>query len=433
MNTNKQKLMLGYLISSPDIFALCAPIIKSTYFDPEFRQTVKFLLSYHDKFNAVPSVEQVAAETNIVLKKVNITNDQIEYSCDEIETFCKQEAMVEAVLAAGDLIEKKDYGKIQSLIQQAQMVSLNKNIAVDLFDDPEGKLTQYSKDSTPYPTGWIEFDQVLDGGLHRKELLLLSANSGVGKSQICGNVAYALAKNHKLNILYISLELPVSTIFKRFTAMVTDINPRDVNLRISEAAIKLTNAKEDCGSIKFVRMPTGTRPNAIRAFLKEFKLKYGYLPDALVVDYLDCMNANENIDVGNVFAKDKLASEQLCDILHEFDMIGVTASQQTRGSLTAQELNQGHIAGGISKVNTTDIYVAIMMSDSMRAQGQVAFHFLKTRNSEGVGQVIYLAWNRNALRVENPKEKQPLTLRKKSDDNAKIPVKKSGIRSAFNV
>jgi hypothetical protein len=59
-----------------------------------------------------------------------------------------------------------------------------------------------------------------------------------------------------------------------------------------------------------------------------------------------------------------------------------------------------------------------LMTDQMRAQGQIAFQFLKTRSSEGVGQTIYMRWNRTALRVEPPEDanKSRLTFRRGIQD-----------------
>lgn len=127
----------------------------------------------------------------------------------------------------------------------------------------------------------------------------------------------------------------------------------------------------------------------------------------LVVDYLDIMGTNSKISADNVFEKDKLASEELRNIGSEYNMFVVTASQQNRGAVGQTDLNHSHIAGGLSKINTTDVYVSIIMTDSMRNSGEIAMQFLKTRSSDGVGKTIYLAWNGKTLRVTDPDNKGP--------------------------
>jgi len=37
MDDKKQKLLIEYLVSSPDTFALCQGIVQADYFDPEYR------------------------------------------------------------------------------------------------------------------------------------------------------------------------------------------------------------------------------------------------------------------------------------------------------------------------------------------------------------------------------------------------------------
>jgi hypothetical protein len=200
--------------------------------------------------------------------------------------------------------------------------------------------------------------------------------------------------------------------------MVTGIPQRDILNRASEVAQKIKAAGSSIEDIVIEQMPVGTSSNEIRAFLKEFELKRGYVPDVLIVDYLDLMSPNEKVSADNVFEKDKRSAEQLRQILIDYDMIGITASQQNRGAVTATDLNHSHIAGGISKINTTDTYVSIIMTDTMKAAGEIAFQFLKTRSSDGVGKTIYLRWNRLALRVENREQsKDSLTLNKKKTDN----------------
>ena len=68
MNTQKQKLLIQYLMSSADTFALCKSIVKADYFAPEYRKTIDFLQDYYDKYSALPNADMVKAETGVVLK-----------------------------------------------------------------------------------------------------------------------------------------------------------------------------------------------------------------------------------------------------------------------------------------------------------------------------------------------------------------------------
>ena len=97
----------------------------------------------------------------------------------------------------------------------------------------------------------------------------------------------------------------------------------------------------------------------------------------IVVDYLDLMNPNQKVDMNDVFTKDKLSTEQLRDILFDYNAIGATASQLNRDSIKAAEHDQSHIAGGISKLNTVDWALSIIWNPKMKAAGEIGMCFLK--------------------------------------------------------
>lgn len=400
------------MVSSPDVFALCSPIVKAEYFVPEYRNLVSFLHKYYDEYNSLPDIKQVFAETNVELSfEDNISKAKLKYCCDEIEKHCKEEAMAAAVLKSAALVEKAttegkevDYGKIDTLVKEAMQVTLHKSLGMSLFENPEESLKEAVRQK-PYALHWPEFDEQIEGGLRRQELILLAANSGGGKSIVMKNMGLQLAMHHKLNVLYLSLELPRPMIMKRFSSIVSRVAPRHIEEKMSEVADLVRAAGLNCGDIIIEEMPAGTRPYEIRAFLKEFELRRGFVPDVLIVDYIDLMYPNERVDLSDVFTRDKLTSEQLRQILIDYNMVGITASQLNRSAVNTVEHNHSHIAGGISKINTTDYFVTILLTETMKAQGLISFQFGKTRSSDAVGKTIHMGWDRSCLRVTVRQEK----------------------------
>ncbi len=399
MDNAKQKLLIELLMSSPDTFALCTGIVKPDYFSPEFRNSVKFIQEYYESYNALPTSKQVAAESGQEFETHDIMRDEIAYCADEIEAFCKQSAIEKAILDAVPLVEKKDYGAVEQLIKDAVTVSLNNDLGLDYFRDVRERLDRLEHSAQRLPTGWAEVDELLFGGHARKELLVFSANSGVGKSVALAN--YALNQVERgLNALYITLELSEDLISQRYDTMISEV-PTAIWKVHKEKIVQAVEKKgEQTGELHVKRMNSGATSRDIRAYLKEFELKFGYVPDVLVVDYLDIMGANEKVSADNVHEKDKRSAEQLRDIGNDYNMAVATASQQNRGAVDEIRVNQSHVAGGISKINTSDTWIAIIANDAMKAAGECRFQFIKTRTSDGVGKQVTLRWTPNIRLVD---------------------------------
>jgi len=402
MNNKKQKLLVEYLVSSTDTFAMCKSIVKPEFFDPDLTPVVEFIHTFYDKYHTTPDVDQIEAETNLKLTTRQVTKADVKFCADEVEVFCRHKAIESAVRKAPKLLEAGETGKIEQLIKDAVSVSLNRSMGLSYFANPMERLERQAQSPLRTSTGWKSVDDLLSGGLARGEMILFSANSGGGKSITLANLAKNFVEQ-KLNVLYISLELSEDLIGQRFDMMYTGIPTMLSRAKFREIGAQLEDLGPNLGELHVKYMPSGTNANTIRAYLKEFELQYGYIPDLLVVDYLDIMGANEYVSADNISEKDKRASEQLRDIGIEYNMFIATASQQNRDAIKAksEDLNQSHIAGGITKVNTVDWYVSIIMNPVMKAAGEIGFAFLKTRSSDGVGKTIFMKWLNDTLGIKD--------------------------------
>lgn len=396
--STKQQLLLDLLASSADTFSLCEPILKPQYFDPEYRQAVEFMCEYYNKYHAIPSPMQVKAETGVTVTTSVVTKDQIQYCTEEVERFCRLEAIKDAVRRSMKLIQDQNYGKIEQEIKDAISVSLNKDMGINYFDDPAARLAKYELTSERIPTGWPALDDQLAGGMARTEMILFSANSGGGKSITLANYGVNMLERN-LRVVYVTLELAEYLVAQRFDTMFTGIPAVVWKQRKKELINKLEQAAATHGNLTIKHMAAGACANQIRGFLKEYELINKAVPDVLLVDYLDIMGTNEHVSADNISEKDKRATEQLREIGFDYNMIIGSASQQNRSAVDTTELNQSHIAGGMTKVNTVDVWASIIFTPAMKAIGQISFKLLKTRNSDGVGNTVHLGWVPGRLRI----------------------------------
>ena len=411
MELEKQKLLISYLISSQEIFVKVSPILNTGYFDPQIKKAVNFIKSYFDDYKAPPTTEQIRAETSITIEtKQTLSRQEIQYAEKEIESFCRNKAIEQAIYASPALLKEERFGEIEKLIRSAITVGLSRNIGINYFEDPERRLRELCLNQAAIPTLWSKLDFYLGEGLNRKEMIIFAAPPGVGKSLTMANLAKNLL-SQKLNGIYITLELSEGVVAKRFDSMFSGIKNTELLKNITEASIKIKREESKYGSLHIKRMPeSSTNANHIRAYLKEFEIVNGFVPDFLCVDYMDLMASVQSISAENTFARDKFISEELRSIADEYNLIMITASQLNRSAQqvdNVEDVSQAHIAGGISKVNTTDNMIAILQTPTMKARGEMMFKLLKTRSSDGVGNFYMLRFNPKTLCLEDLEDDLP--------------------------
>lgn len=401
MNPTKEKLIIENLFSSTDVFARCIGIIKSKYFLPEFRPCITFMQDYFQKYNAIPDRDTILAETSIELTKREITRDAIKYTCDVIEEFCRNSAIKISIKEYLPEIDKGNEGVLYEKLKEAMMISLEKDMGLQLFGNVEEKLKKFAEEEVYFSSGIPSMDEMLGGGLGRGTLTLFSANSGGGKSVMLANIGKYLADSG-MHVLYISLELKPELIYLRLASMISKVSTLVWKQEISTIAHEINKMEEECGgSFLLKRLPSGTAANGIRSFLKMYELEFKRIPDVLIVDYLDPMQPNEGIKNLSISEQDKLKSEQLVEILEEYNMIGLSASQQNREAIKNASPDQAIIAGGLSKINAVHNYISIFMDPLMRLNGEMLLYFLKTRTSMGHGQCIHVSFNPHNLIISN--------------------------------
>lgn len=402
--TKKQKLIIQDIISSPEIYSRTAGILLPDYFDQEYGPVVSYIHKHYQKYGGTPDIDQIDAELDIEFELVDrITKERVESTCDDIEKFCQETAVRDAIFEALPLIDEGNMSQVLALVTEALTVSLQRDMGIDIYDNPEERLRALVEDYTPIPTGIGGIDGPLEGGLTRKTFTLFSANSGGGKSVMLANIGANMAAQG-LNVVYLSLELPAEMVFLRLASIVSGKDAATWKANIPEIAGEMVQAKNENngGSYLIKRIPQHSSAADVRSFLSFYEMEYDCVPDVLVIDYLDLMDPNGGVANIGIHEQDKRKSEEVVEILHEYDMIGVSASQQNRDALNMSTPNHSIIAGGISKINTVDNYISLFMDDTLRLQGEMNAYFLKTRSSAGVGKCSVLNFNTGNLRIRDP-------------------------------
>ena len=401
-NPQKQQFLIETLISDPTLFTICNDIIKASYFLPEFQNSVKFILKYSETYNNVPTPDLIEAESQVVFKTREITKDIFEYSCTEIETFCKYMGFRTALSSSIPLMEKNDLDGCLEIIKESLLISLEKDLGTDYFLDPEARLKNMIDNQNYQSSGYTELDELLGGGIVRGQMIVFSGNSGAGKSMTLSNVGLNLLEAG-LNVLYLTLELSEDLVAQRYDGLISGQNQKDWEIN-SDNTVRILKDCSDSGKYgsMFIKyMNSGTNANTVKSYLKEYEIKNNMIPDVILLDYLDIAGTNKNIGNSDVTLKDKYVSEEFRNLANEYNTFLITASQQNRGAIGVMDPTQAHVAGGLSKVQTADFWFSIIATDEMKEEGIVRYQCIKARSSDGVGKSVTLEWLPGSSRISN--------------------------------
>lgn len=408
-----QKVFLQFMVSHPTAFVRCQNIVKPEYWDERLRPAVRYIQKFAEEYRALPTPEQVEAESGVNVPKMDgIQEQHVDWFLTEVEAFCRHKAMEHLVLDGPKLIGEGNYAELERRSKENMLISLQTELGTDYFANPLERLERMRDRTDTTATGWKGIDSKLYGGMNRGEITFFAGGPGTGKSLFLQNLALNWVQMG-LNVIYITLELSEELVGLRFDAMVTGTPTKAIFKDLENVAMRLGTMRKTTGQkwghMQIKKMPmAGTRANDIRAYLQEYEIQTGRKPDAICVDYLDLLHPNSaKINVTEQFVKDKFTSEELRALAVEWNILCATASQLNRASIQEQDFDASHIAGGISKINTADNVLAILTTAAMKERGEYQIQFLKTRSSSGVGQRVYLKICPESMRITDaPEEDQ---------------------------
>ena len=403
----QQKYFLSLMLDRPDLWARCQPIVLPNLFSADLRPLVSLMQEYHKKHNTVPSRNYLQSLGNLELPQATppTNENEVDIYLEDFQNFARHSAIQNVVVDAHIMIERGEYGLLENKLRDAIGLGIQRDLGVDFVKDAPNVVTRIKDKEGIVPTGWKSIDAKLYGGMARGGLNIFAAYSGMGKSLFLQNIALNLYQLDK-NVVYFTLELSEDLTALRMYAMATGETtkevikkPHDIHGRVQE--IYNNNA----GSLNIAYMNVGTSSNDIRAWLTEYTAKLNKPLDAIIVDYLDLMGANDSrISADDVFNKDKAVSEELRGLGHEFNAVIITASQLNRESVGAMEHTHAHIAGGLSKINTSDNVITLYRSEQMKIAGEFLLQFLKTRSSSATGDKLKMKYDAASMRIRDMEE-----------------------------
>ncbi|UKM62940.1 hypothetical protein [Levilactobacillus phage ENFP1] len=241
--------------------------------------------------------------------------------------------------------------------------------------------------------GIPELDAVMSGGLKRKELGMVVAKTGGGKTTFLLNIACNLIADKK-NVVYLELEENKGTLFAKGLSMLNRRNVKDLfsngGNELNEFAFKdiMKNIKKgsDLGRLgQFTLWTAESYKVTLEAIEKKLQKYYqdkGFYPDMLIVDYPDLLK-NSYINSG---VREEHASEMLIhsirDLAKKYNMIAFVASQANRFASTQITIGEDGIEGAKAKLNPTELAISVNHNSDERSAGFTRLYIMKARNRD---------------------------------------------------
>jgi replicative DNA helicase len=290
--------------------------------------------------------------------------------------FCKQQELKKAINKVNKILEKGDfesYDKCEEYIRDAIRVGENNDAALDVFDGISEALEEDYRE--PIPTGINGIDNLLDGGLAKGEIGVFLAPTGVGKTTVLTRVANT-AYNLGFNVLQIFFEDNPKVIQRKHITCWTEIPQRKQVERKEEVLEKITKYKER-GKLILEKLPSDRITiNAIKNKIRKLMAE-GNKFDMVLIDYIDCVVPDRGFS--DEWKGEGLVMRQFETMCNEFNVVGWTAAQGNRTSISSEVVTNDMMGGSIKKAQVGHVIISIAKTLQQKELGLATIAITKSR------------------------------------------------------
>jgi len=368
-------------------------VMLPTFFELNYlKYLTRLYFRYYEQYKAFPTLqllisiirEDLSEGQDIILRdqiveflhrlKSNPHPGDIGYVKDKALDFCKRQAFKDALHKAVELIQTDKFDSVISLMKDAVSIGMPHSIGHDFHEDIEARFVKAHR--IPCPTGLPRIDapDILDGGLGRGEIGVVTANTGVGKSHYLVAMGANALRSGK-NVLHYTFELTETAVGRRYDSNLTNIDIND--LMSSKKKVLDFYEKEELGRLIIKEYPTGAASViTIRNHIEKLSLK-GFKPSLIVIDYADIMKSTKAYD--SLRHELKLVYEELRNLAMEMNIPVWTASQANRDSANSDIVGLENMSEAYGKAMVADVVISISRKAMEKATGHGRLYVAKNR------------------------------------------------------
>ena len=423
INANIEQTVLRNILTNDGYMRRVLPFIQPEYFEGVYQQLFREVAQFVAKYNILPTAETFKIELD---ESTKFNDEQYRHAVEIIpeifrteevdetwlynrtEKWCQDRALFNAVMESITIIDGKHQkltkDALPDLLTKALSVTFDTNIGHDYLENVEERYEFYHAQEEKTAFDIDLFNQITKGGLSNKSLNICLAGTGVGKSLFMCHLG-ASALNLGKNVLYITMEMSEERIAERIDANLLDVPIDQIEHMSKEMFSNAVNRLKTKTNGKLIvkEYPTGSaNANHFRALLNELKLKKGFIPDIIMIDYLNICSSSRMKMGGSVnsYAYIKAIAEELRGLAVEFDLPIVSATQTTRTGFNSSDPGLEDTSESFGLPATADLMFALVSNEELEQQGQLMVKQLKNRyNDPNKNKRFLIGVDRSKMRL----------------------------------
>jgi len=388
-----QLQLLNQIVVDREFSSSIMDVIESSYFDNKyFKIILQMTKEYYKKYESTPNFETldqiVKSEISqeLVAKIVVDTIKQIKnaplegtmFVQEKALKFCKQQELQKAMDKAQKIINEGDfesYDKVEGLVREALQVGERDTGITDIFANLDTVLDEDFRH--PIPIGIPGIDKLLKGGLAKGEIGVILAPTGVGKTTILTKIANT-AFNLGYNVLQIFFEDNPKIVQRKHFTLWTGIAPDDLVLHKEEVMSKINEVHETMKNeliLKKLSSDSMTM-NQIKTQVRKI-IADGTRIDLILLDYIDCvLPESSSKDEWKAEGSVMRGFESMC---HELNLVGWTATQGNRSSISSEVVTTDQMGGSIKKAQVGHVIITVAKSLQQKEMNLATIAITKSR------------------------------------------------------
>ena len=236
-------------------------------------------------------------------------------------------------------------------------------------------------------TGIYDLDHGMGGGLARASMTLWVGDTGDGKSMALSQMA-ATGLMSNLNVVYVTLEIPVAYVFARTKAALTGYMIDDFINCDPDAEDAIDELMPDIGSMYCEWMEPGfTTADNIKDYVDRIQDRSGRQVDMICVDYMDRVvparrKRGQGREVSSYSAGELVGIELRDGLFVPYNVWGHTAAQATRSQGGKKRMKGVHdVADSMHKVRIADAVITLNAREE--ASGDILMTLRQAKNRVG--------------------------------------------------